>query len=294
MPFFEMESLSLRLVLRSGLSLETSSGALEVLRVLDYVKATIEERGKYYGSLRKPSVSQYLLWEIDRSNMKVAVNAFAQKFEQFDYSPTLLDAKSTASTANGRTSLNPEDEQDTDESVEAGVVRGSVLRPSERSQRGRISLHKKSFKQELEKLGSKANQILDKNPTKLTTSRGPSPEPERDDRMLLPFQRRARSNSPIREELNLTKKTPVNLFSYQGGPVKANKPVGKKTALVDAFTGVLGEERESLQNEDEELEILKLEYARLLDQTTSGNKEERKAEEGNKCGKVRKSKITFM
>lgn len=288
-----MESLSLRLVLRSGLSLETSSGALEVLRVLDYVEATIEERGKYYGSLRKPSVS--LLWEIDRSNMKVAAKAFAPKFEQFDYSPTLLDAKSTASTANGRTSLNPEDEQDTDESVEAGVVRGSVFRPSERSQRGRISLHKKSFKQELEKLGSKANQILDKNPTKLTTSRGPSPEPEREDRMLLPFQRRARSNSPIREELNLTKKASVNLFSYQGGPVKANKPVGKKTAVVDAFTGVSGEEeRESLQNEDEELEILKLEYARLLDQTASGNKEEVKAEEGNKCGKVRKSKITFM
>jgi len=214
-------------------------------------------------------------------------------FEEFDYAPSLLEAKSTASTANGRPSANPEDEQDTDESVEARVVRGSILHPSERSLRGRVSLHKKSFKQELEKLGCKANQILDKNPNKVITSRGPSPEREREEKVWLPFQRRARSNSPIREELNLTKKSPANLFSCQG-PVKANKPVGKKSAVPDAFAGVLDEEeRISSLNEDEELETLKLEYSRLLEQTACG-KEETKAEEAGKQGKGRKSKITFM
>lgn len=216
-------------------------------------------------------------------------------FEDFDYSPSSVEAKSTASTANGRPSVNPEDEQDTDESVEARVVRGCIIRPSERSQRGRVSLHKKSFKQELERLGMKANQILEKNPNKLCTSRGPSPEREPDEKLLLPFQRRARSNSPIREELDLTKKMPLNLFPFQG-PVKANKPVGKKTGVVDAFSGIMDEEeRSSLTNEDDELEVLKLEYSRLLDQTASSvPKEEPKSEDSSKASKVRKSKITFM
>lgn len=224
-----------------------------------------------------------------------AAKAPVPNFEDFDYSPSSLEAKSTASTANGRPSVNPEDEQDTDESVEARVVRGCAFRPSERSQRGRVSLHKKSFKQELEKLGLKANQILDKNPNKLGTSRGPSPERDPDEKLLLPFQRRARSNSPIREELDLTKKNLVNLFPFQG-PVKANKPVGKKTAVVDAFSGIVDEDEHSpVPNEDEELEVLKLEYSRLLDQTTSANsKEEPKAEEATKGSKARRSKITFL
>ena len=176
-------------------------------------------------------------------------------FEDFDDEQS-VEAKSTASTANGRVSINPEDEQDTDESVEARIVRGSVFRPSERKERGRVSLHKKSFKQELEKLGMKANQILEKNPNKLSTSRGPSPERENDDKLLLPFQRRARSNSPIREELDLTKKFPISLFPVQG-PVKASKPVVKKTAVVDAFSGIVDEDDQSPGlNEDEELEAV--------------------------------------
>jgi len=224
-----------------------------------------------------------------------AAKAPVPNFEDFEYSPSSLEAKSTASTANGRPSVNPEDEQDTDESVEARAVRGCVFRPSERSQRGRVSLHKKSFKQELEKLGSKANQILDKNPNKLGTSRGPSPDREPDEKLLLPFQRRARSNSPIRDELDLTKKTPVNLFPFQG-PVKANKPVGKKTATVDAFSGIVDEDEHSpVPNEDDELEVLKLEYSRLLDQTAGATvREDPKVDDPPKPTKARRSKITFL
>lgn len=201
--------------------------------------------------------------------------------------PSDLSDKSTQSSANLKPSVEPDQEDlDTDEYVEANVIKSIHLVPSRRKER---KLTKKSFKQELEKLGVNAQQLMDFNPTKLSPSRGYSPEREGDEKVLLPFQRRARSNSPVRQDLDLTKRQHISLFPGQG-PVKASKPVLKKLTLVDQFEGV----QEEIEGEqDEELRSLKEEYSRLLDQAVNSQAEvETKRETPKVHGK--KSKITFL
>jgi len=195
-----------------------------------------------------------------------------------------ISDKSTQSSTNLKPSVEPDQEDlDTDEYVEANVIRSIHLVPSRRKER---KLTKKSFKQELEKLGVNAKQLMDFNPTKLSPSRGLSPDREGDDKVLLPFQRRARSNSPVRQDLDLTKRQHISLFPGQG-PVKASKPVVQKLTLVEQFEGMQEE------MEDEELRTLKEEYSRLLDEAVSSQAEvEVKIETVKVPGK--KSKITFL
>lgn len=194
-----------------------------------------------------------------------------------------ISDKSTQSSTNLKPSVEPDQEDlDTDEYVEANVIRSIHLVPSRRKER---KLTKKSFKQELEKLGVNAKQLMDFNPTKLSPSRGLSPDREGDDKVLLPFQRRARSNSPVRQDLDLTKRQHISLFPGQG-PVKASKPVVQKLTLVEQFEGMQ-------EMEDEELRTLKEEYSRLLDEAVSSQAEvEVKIETVKVPGK--KSKITFL
>jgi hypothetical protein len=199
--------------------------------------------------------------------------------------PSDISDKSTQSSANLKPSAEPEQEDlDTDEFVEANVIRSIHLVPSRRKER---KLMKKSFKQELEKLGVNAKQLLDLNPTKLSPSRGQSPERDGDDKVMLPFQRRARSNSPVRQDLDLTKRHHISLFPLQG-PVKASKPVVKKLTLMDQFEGVPNETEE---DQDEELRTLKEEYSKLLDEAVCSQAEMKK--ETPKIP-AKKSKITFL
>ena len=209
------------------------------------------------------------------------------------------DLKSTQSTAHLKQSGEPEDECDTDESVEANVIRSIKLCPSRRKA-VKPDLLKKSFKQELEKLGATAKQLLDKNPTKLSPSRTQSPERDSDEKVLLPFQRRARSNSPVREDLNMTKRQNFALFPAQG-PVKANKPVVKKVGNADLFSGFQPESSgaDAVVDDDDELETLKREYSKLLDfaMTSQSSEENAPIEESKKDvpkASSKKSKITFM
>lgn len=200
-----------------------------------------------------------------------------------------ISDKSTQSSANLKPSVEQEQmDLDTDEYVEANVIKSIRLIPSHRKER---KLTKKSFKQELEKLGANARQLLDLNPTKLSPSRGPSPDREADDKVMLPFQRRARSNSPVREDLDLTKRQQICLFPQQG-PVKASKPVGKKLTLVNQFEGVHCREEEELEADDE-LRTLKEEYSKLLSETiTTQSTSDTMKETPKVHGK--KSKITFL
>jgi len=173
----------------------------------------------------------------------------------------LGEDKSTASSLIESSSPGSEGELDTEEAATALPVPGSHFRPSLLQP----ILHRKRFKQELEKLGWQADLLLDKNPNKVPTE--PSTE---EDMALLPYQRRARSNSPHREELDLTKKVPIDFFPSQG-PVKAMKPVCRQAAPIDLL--------------DEEMERLKLEYERLLDATVNLPPQRSLS---------RRTKITFM
>jgi len=167
------------------------------------------------------------------------------------------------------------DSLDTDESVEPRVIRRSQLLAS-RSKPSPPDLLKKSFRQELERLGNL--QIPEKNPNK---SRAPSPELD-EDKSWLPFQRRARSNSPVRDDLNLTNRPSIVLFPSQG-PVKASKPVAKRLGS-EPYTG--GESSgPDLSLEDEELGALQAEYSKLLEKTWAPPPTH---------SRPKRSKITFM
>ena len=207
------------------------------------------------------------------------------------------EQRSTQCSLNVRPSIEPDD-MDTDESVEANLIRRSQLCASRRKDL-HPDLIKKSFRQELEKLGPSAMQLLEKNPTKLCTSRTQSPEPESEEKSLLPFQRRARSNSPLRDDLNLNKRPIFSLFPSQG-PVKASKPVVKKLSVEShAF-----ESSELFSCGDDPLDLLTEEYSKLLDLTMAASPtsppsayEEAKREPdfpAPRSAPTKKSKITFM
>ena len=105
-----------------------------------------------------------------------------------------------------------------------------------------------TFKQELEKLGVEAMQLLPRNPSKdlcgLTDVKG------------LPFQRRARSQSPPRESLRPVPETQ---------PPAIPRPVQVKFQL-DDFSGLLYPETHETPDIDDDLEKMKRDYLALLEQ----------------------------
>lgn len=194
--------------------------------------------------------------------MKVALVFVPDQPQKYSGKSTLCsDWQSTASSLMEPSSPSSGEASDTDEVVTTLSIPDSHFHPSAPQR----SLHKKRFKQELEKLGWQADLLLDKNPNKMITE--PSTE---EDAALFPYQRRARSSSPHREELDLTKKVPIDFFPSQG-PVKALKPVCRKVANIELL--------------DEEMERLKLEYERLLDDAVSLTPQKLVS---------RRAKITFM
>ena len=165
------------------------------------------------------------------------------------------------------------DSLDTDEYVEPRIIHRSQLLAS-RSKASPPDLLKKSFRQELERLGKL--QIPEKNPNK---SRAQSPEPD-EDKSQFPFQRRARSNSPVRDDLNLNNRPSIEFFPSQG-PVKASKPVAKRL-YSEPYTGCESSSPD-INQEDGELEALQAEYSKLLEQS-----------QPEPQSRPKKSKITFM
>lgn len=103
-----------------------------------------------------------------------------------------------------------------------------------------------TFKQELENLGAEAHLIIPRNPSKdlcgLSDIKG------------LPFQRRARSQSPPRASLR-----PV------AEPLVIPRPVQVKSR-VDDFSGLLAGSSKEEEEVDEDLERMKRDYLALLDQ----------------------------
>lgn len=103
-----------------------------------------------------------------------------------------------------------------------------------------------TFKQELEKLGADALQIIPRNPSKdlcgLSDIKG------------LPFQRRARSHSPPRASLR-----PMT------EPLVIPRPV-QAINRTDDFSGLLDASAKDELDVDEDLERMKRDYLALLDQ----------------------------
>lgn len=167
------------------------------------------------------------------------------------------------------------DSLDTDEYVEPRIIHRSQLLAS-RSKASPPDLLKKSFRQELERLGKL--QIPEKNPNK---SRAQSPELD-EDKSPFPFQRRARSNSPVRDDLNLSNRPSIEFFPSQG-PVKASKPVAKRL-YSEPYTGCESSSPD-INQEDGGLEALQAEYSKLLEQSVAQPEPQ---------SRPKKSKITFM
>ena len=118
-----------------------------------------------------------------------------------------------------------------------------------------------SFKHELAKLGPTLKVILDKNPAKNGQTPYPSPNCTISDDKGLPFQRRARSLSPIRESLNLGIKKDHLLFAVNS-PVAPTQHF-KSRKVFDDFMNI---SRHSYSSEDDDdLKYAKESYCRMLE-----------------------------
>jgi hypothetical protein len=120
---------------------------------------------------------------------------------------------------------------------------------------------KSSFNQELQKLGVPAKLIPEKNPLKGLNGRNESPSVGV--ATGLPFQRRARSNSPLRESLKIQGKNSNCLFAPRS-PVMGSH----KMKFKEDFTGLCRESGNCSIEEDEDLRRLKEEYRRMLEGIT--------------------------
>ncbi|OMJ69166.1 hypothetical protein SteCoe_33184 [Stentor coeruleus] len=120
---------------------------------------------------------------------------------------------------------------------------------------------KSSFTQELRKLGISAKSIPEKNPLKLNSQRE---ESICNNQTGLPFQRRARSSSPPRENLKVGEKQHNYLFAPRSPVVVSHKIKSKED-----FTGICRESGFFHMDDDEDLKNLKEEYWKLLEKASS-------------------------
>lgn len=114
---------------------------------------------------------------------------------------------------------------------------------------------KSSFNQVLEKIGASAKLIPDLNPAKLSVN-----SPKNVIKVGLPFQRRARSSSPFKENLNFSGN--VKIMHSPRSPVV----VSHKIKFKEDFTGLCRESGNFLFEEDEDLKNLKEAYYRQLEE----------------------------
>mmetsp|Transcript_14982 Transcript_14982/g.14999 ORF Transcript_14982/g.14999 Transcript_14982/m.14999 type:complete len:214 (+) Transcript_14982:42-683(+) len=145
-----------------------------------------------------------------------------------------------------------------------------------------------SFSLELSKIPS-LTSIKDKNPLK-NQRLSPKVQESRKDNGL-PFQRKARSISPLRESLTLSKKNNHWLFP-KGGPVT---PIGGEE-WEDGFSGIDKRERNSVKNdEDEDLEAIKARYLQMLEESYKPkNTYEEDTEEFDIGNIMKKTKVNFV
>jgi hypothetical protein len=111
---------------------------------------------------------------------------------------------------------------------------------------------KSSFKKELQKLGVSAKLIPEKNPLKESQSRNSSPSTG------LPFQRRARSSSPPKEDLKVVDKK--NLFAPRSPVIGSHK-----MKFREDFSGLCKDSGNFIVEEDEDLRRLKEDYRKMLE-----------------------------
>jgi hypothetical protein len=133
---------------------------------------------------------------------------------------------------------------------------------------------KSSFNQELQKLGVSAKSIPDKNPLKIIRVKVNQPEIA----VGLPFQRRARSSSPPRDNLRVVERHSSNFFSPRSPIVLSHKIKFKED-----FTGLCRESGYFKVEEDDDLKYLKEQYQRLIEetpQTLAGNDSDSIEDEG--------------
>jgi len=112
-----------------------------------------------------------------------------------------------------------------------------------------------SFRKELKKINPSLKGIMEKNPAKTKRSCRNSPETSPKG---LPYRRRARSNSPIRESLKVLDRRNFAIFP-QKGPV---------VARVNELVGLEVSEISEHFEEDEDLKTIKEQYCKLLEQAT--------------------------
>ncbi|OMJ70580.1 hypothetical protein SteCoe_31416 [Stentor coeruleus] len=119
-----------------------------------------------------------------------------------------------------------------------------------------------SFVQELQKLGPSAKTILEKNPLKDNEKRPDSPVVNN---LGLPFQRRARSSSPPKENLKIIERHNNYMFAPRSPVV-----VSHKIKFKEDFTGLNRDSGHFCIEDDEDLKNLKEEYWKLLEGISSG------------------------
>lgn len=137
-----------------------------------------------------------------------------------------------------------------------------------------------SFVQELQKIGSSAKTILDKNPLKDNIKRAESPIVNN---LGLPFQRRARSSSPPRESLKIVERHNNYMFAPRSPVV-----VSHKMKFKEDFTGLNRDSGHFCIEDDEDLKNLKEEYRKLLEGVSSGYNDDDDSEEIEDEGEVEK------
>lgn len=109
-----------------------------------------------------------------------------------------------------------------------------------------------SFNKEIKKLSKQTPNLIAKNPFK-KTSQNPQ-------KAILPHQKRTSSSSPLRESLKVTERN--GLFPC-GRPVS---PPPQARNRCDSFSGLTSL---SIEAEDEELQKIKAQYCKMLDEAGS-------------------------
>lgn len=117
---------------------------------------------------------------------------------------------------------------------------------------------KSSFVEEFERLGVNAKGILEKNPLKFGDGEGKARFG--DIKSGLPFQRRARSSSPPRDNLRVVERSNNHLFAPRS-PVVVSHKLKSKNNYSELSSGT----RYFFIEEDEDLKNLKEEYRKLLE-----------------------------
>lgn len=145
-----------------------------------------------------------------------------------------------------------------------------------------------SFYLELSKINS-FNTIKDKNPLK---SYRPLEKTKGNSRVnALPFQRKARSISPLRESLTITNKANHMLFP-KGSPIV---PVDSER-FGDGFSGLDSKERPSTRSDEEEdLEDIKARYLKMLEESYKPKQTQEEDTDEFDIGDImKKTKINFV